>query len=82
MWIESNQHKDTIWYFRDVRNQKVAKLENLELGIEHQEKSPINLATVKNYLTDFREYFEHSAYFDSALVKNNHDSVIYKARMK
>ena len=82
IWIESNQYKDTLWYFRDVRNQKVAKLKNLELGIEHQEKSQINMTAVKNYFTDFRENFEHRQYFDSTLVKNKYDSVIYKTGMK
>lgn len=73
---------DTLWYFRDIKNNKIAKLENFELNLDDEEQKKLDLAKVKNYVADFSSEFEHKKYFDSIKVSVNYDSIIYKARLK
>ncbi|WP_313101331.1 hypothetical protein [Epilithonimonas sp.] len=72
---------DTLWYFRDIKNNKISKLENFELNLTDDDK-PINLDKVKDYVKDFSSEFEHKKYFDSIKVYAKYDSIIYKTKMK
>lgn len=73
---------DTLWYFRDIKNNKIAKLENFELNLDDEEQKKLDQEKVKNYVADFSSEFEHRKYFDSIKVTVSYDSIIYKARLK
>ncbi len=73
---------DTLWYFRDIKNNKISKLENFELNLTDEDDKQINLDKVKNYVKDFSSEFEHKKYFDSIKVYAKYDSIIYKTKMK
>ena len=72
---------DTLWYFRDLKNGKISKLETFELNLENDNQKKMNLYNVENYLKEFRKRFEHKKYFDSIKVSIDYDSIIYKSKM-
>ena len=72
---------DTVWYFRDIKNKKISKLENFEFVIVQNEKQKINLYKVENYFHDFKQNFEHKKYFDSIQVKLTNNHIIYQLKM-
>lgn len=72
---------DTVWYFRDIKNKKISKLENFEFVIVQNEKQKINLYKVENYFHDFKQNFEHKKYFDSIRVKLTNNQIIYQLKM-
>lgn len=72
---------DTLWYFRDLKNEKISKLETFELSIENNNQKTLNLDTVENYLKEFRKSFEHKKYFDSIQVRIDYGTIIYKSKM-
>lgn len=73
---------DTLWYFRDIKNNKITKLENFELSLNDEDHKQPDLDKVKNYVKDFNSRFEHKKYFDSIVVSVNYDSIIYKTPIK
>ena len=73
---------DTLWYFRDLKNNKIDKLENFELMISDNNPQHLNLVQIKSYVKDFKTNFSHKNYFDSIAVRVNYDSIIYKTKMR
>lgn len=74
---------DTLWYFRDVRNHKVDKLENFHLTLENLDSASFKKNKIESYVADFNAQFEHKKYFDSIVVLAGYrDSVIYKTKIK
>ncbi|MGA9213527.1 hypothetical protein [Kaistella sp.] len=80
--MEVGDATDTLWYFRDLKNNKISKLENFGLRLYKDSFNNSDRENVKNYLNDFRTHFEHKKYFDSINVELNFDSIIYKTPMK
>ncbi len=72
---------DTLWYFRDVYNKKINKLENFEL-YNSNDDSLIKKEVFDKYALDFLKSFEHKKYFDSLKVVKSSDSIIYKSKIK
>lgn len=73
---------DTLWYFRDIKNNKITKLENFELSLNDEDHKQPDLDKIKKYVKDFNSRFEHRKYFDSIIVSVNYDSIIYKTSLK
>ena len=80
--MEVGDATDTLWYFRDLKNNKISKLENFGLRLYKDSFNNSDRENVKNYLNDFRTHFEHKKYFDSINVELNFDLIIYKTPMK
>ena len=80
--MEVGDATDTLWYFRDLKNNKISKLENFGLRLYKDSFNNSDRENVKNYLNDFRTHFEHKTYFDSINVELNFDLIIYKTPMK
>ena len=80
--IEVGEVIDSLWYFRDLKNKRISKLENFELQLEEDSLENIDSFNIKNYVNDFQSNFEHKKYFDSIKVVVNYDSIIYKTKMK
>ncbi len=72
---------DTLWYFRDLDNNKITKLENFELNNSNDD-SLIKKDVFDKYALDFLKSFEHKKYFDSLKVITNNDNIVYKSKMK
>lgn len=79
--IGSNPDTDTLWYFIDVRNDRVRNLKNFRLTDYkyHQSKQQIDQNVLKQYANDFIKEFEHRHYFDSIIIVR--DTLIYKAKI-
>lgn len=75
--LEINDGPDTLWYFRDLKLNKIKKLEHFNL-ISLSEK-PENTDTIRMFVDDFKEQFSHRKYFDSIQVYKPFDVMIYKA---
>lgn len=75
------EHADTLWYFIDVRNDRVRNLKNFRLTDYkyHQSKQQIDQNVLKQYADDFIKEFEHKHYFDSIIIVR--DTLIYKAKI-
>ena len=73
---------DTVWYFRDIKNNRIKKLENFELILSKANNDSIDSVQIKNYVNDFTKEFEHKKYFDSINIVVNYDSVIYKTKIR
>ena len=80
--MEIGSVNDTIWYFRDLRNGKISKLENFQFIFNNDSLKNEDLENVRKYVDDFRSNFEHKKYFDSINVVINYDSIFYKTKMK
>lgn len=80
--MEIGDVNDTLWYFRDLKNHKISKLENFELLLDKDSLKNTDLETVKKYVNEFSSNFEHRNYFDSIQVAINYDSIIYKTKMR
>lgn len=73
---------DTLWYFRDIKHNRISKLENFELIIEQDTLQNIDSERIKKYVKDFRLNFEHKNYFDSINIRVDFDSIVYKTKLK
>ena len=80
--MEIGDVNDTLWYFRDLKNDKISKLENFELLLDKDSLKNTDLETVKKYVNEFSSNFEYRNYFDSIQVAINYDSIIYKTKMR
>lgn len=82
LYIAGNLYKDTVWYFRDVRNGKADSLENLELILTPEDRTSMGDTAMESYISDFKRDFVHRKYFDSIFVSLGYDSLIYKTNIK
>lgn len=80
--MEVGEVIDTLWYFRDLKHDRISKLKNFEFQLYGENLEKSNLEKVKNYADDFRLKFEHRNQFDSLKIFVKYDSLIYKTKMK
>jgi len=80
--VSIDTNSDTLWYFIDVRNDKVEKLNNFTLTDYgyFQSQQLINQNILKYYTNDFIKEFEHKQYFDSIIIVR--DTLTYKAKIQ
>ncbi|RRA97133.1 hypothetical protein [Paenimyroides viscosum] len=80
--FSTDTNSDTLWYFIDVRNDRVPKLDNFTLKDFGYYKSQLqtNQNVLKNYADDFLQEFEHKQYFDSIIITK--DTLKYKGKIK